>query len=300
MRRDIEWRYHGIKTDLRELFDSQFSGRQVAGNSQKSALICNNDKEPPSLFWVNSGEYQYELDGADLARLFQRTQEILDAWLLDGGPDHIWTGEFIAAEYGRGTQSAFTSLARQSEDYARQTTLSELLFSPEYQRRVGIAYLQSYSHWKGISSKAQTDLANVISDVVARGINPRATARIVSDRLDVSMSRAFNMAQTEQVGAYRQAIWDETEDVQKRLGMRTALLWLSALKPTTRAWHASRHGKTYSIDEVKAFYAKDGNRWNCYCSQQPILVDAQGKPLNTALVERLYQERNEWIESLAA
>lgn len=297
MRRDIEWRYHGIKTDLRQLFDSQFSGRQAAGNSQKSALICNNDEGPPSLYWVNADEYQYDLDGAALARLYQRIQAILDAWLLDGGPEHIWAGEFVATEYGRGVQAAYTSLAKQSEEYSRQTILSDLLFSPEYQKRIGIAYAQSYSDWKGLSGKAQADLANVISDAVARGINPRDTMRIISDRLDVSMSAAFNMAQTEQVGAYRKALWDETEDTQKRLGMRTALLWLSALKATTRRWHAGRHGKTFTIEEVKAFYAKDGNRYHCYCSQQPILVDAQGKPLNEALVARMANERQEWLEA---
>lgn len=298
MQRDIEWRYHGIKTDLRQLFDSNFSGQQAANESQyQSSIICNNEQGPPSLFYVNAGEYSYDLDGAALARLFQRLQEILDKWLLEGGPTHIWTGEFITAEYERGTQYAFTSLVKQSEEYAARTLLTDLLFSPEYQRRVGIAYAQSYSCWKGISDKARADLANVISEAVARGINPRETAKIVSDRLDVSMSSAFNMAQTEQVGAYRQAIWDETEDTQTRLGMRTALLWLSALKPTTRSWHASRHGYTYTVDEVKAFYTQGGNRYHCYCSQVPVLVDAQGKPLNASLSERLAAERLEWLEA---
>lgn len=295
MRRDIEWRYHGIKTDLRQLFDSSLPGNEISGHSHQYVMAFNNVVGLPSMYWTNAGEYSYELDGAALARLLARIQFILDAWLVEGGPEHIWTSEFIGAEYARGTQAAFTSLSKQSEEYARQTVLSELLYSPEYQRRIGIAYAQSYSDWKGISDKARIDLANVLSDAVARGINPRATMKIISHRLDVSMSAAFNMAQTEQVGAYRHAIWDETEDTQRRLGMRTALLWLSALKATTRTWHAGRHGKTFTIEEVKAFYAKDGNRYHCYCSQQPVLVDAQGKPLNSALVERLTKERKEWL-----
>lgn len=298
MRRDIENRYYGIKTDIRQLFDSQLNGTTSTYSSAfKSAIICNNDEGPHSLYWVNADEYSYDLDGTALANLFQRLQEILDKWLLEGGPTLIWAGQFVAAEYERGTKYAFTSLAKQSDEYSARTALSELLFSPEYQRRVGIAYAQTYSDWTGISDAARADLANVISDAVARGISPRETAKIASDRLDVSMSKAFNMAQTEQVGAYRKAIWDENDDVQQRLGLRTKLLWLSALKDTTRAWHASRHGKTYTRQEVEEFYARAGNRYHCYCSQTPILVDVYGNPLNATLIDRLSKEREQWKEA---
>lgn len=298
MRRDIEWRYHGIKTDLRKLFDGRLSGYNTTQNSSEtSAIICNNDDGPPSLFWVNAGEYEYTIDGAAMAGLFQQIQVILDQWLLEGGPSHIWAGNYVAEEYERGTHMAYTSLAKQSEEYAQQTILTQLLFSPEYQRRIGIAYSQVYSDWKSVSDKARGELANVLSDAVARGVNPRETAKIISQRLDVSMSGAFNIAQTEQVGAYRQAIWDENDDVQQRLGLRTKLLWLSALKSTTRAWHASRHGKTYTTDEVKAFYAKDGNKYHCYCSQVPTLIDMYGDPLNTTLSEKLAKERQEWLDA---
>ncbi len=231
-----------------------------------------------------------------LAMLLERTQAILDQWLLEGGPGDIWVGKFVATEYARGTQSAYLSLAKQSVDYAEKTTLAELLTSPAYQKRIGIAYAQSYSEWKGISDKARADLASVLSDAVARGISPRETAKIISKRLDVSMSGAFNIAQTEQVGAYRKAQWDETDDTQSRLGMRTALLWLSALKDTTRAWHAARHGKTFTTEDVRAFYAEGGNRYHCYCSQIPILVDANMQPVSQTLVVKLAAERKEWEE----
>ena len=42
------------------------------------------------------------------------------------------------------------------------------------------------------------------------------------------------------------------------------MLWASALKPTTRASHARRHGRVYTIDEVRDFYSRDGNAINCY------------------------------------
>jgi SPP1 gp7 family putative phage head morphogenesis protein len=113
------------------------------------------------------------------------------------------------------------------------------------------ARLTTFSDWKVISDTARGDLTNIITDAVARGVNPRETASVISKRLDVSMSKAKTIAQTEQVGALRQAQWNETDWAADRLGLNTGLLWLSALKPTTRTWHASRHGKVYTTEEVR-------------------------------------------------
>lgn len=300
MQRDIEERYYGIKKDISDFIIPFLTGAESQTNAQRGAMVCNNEQGEPSLYWVTVNAYSYALDAMQLANLFTRIQQILDDWLLEGGPTQIWSGDYVSQEYQRGTQFAFTNLSAQSDVYAQQTTLSQLLFSQPYQTRVGIAYAQTYSDWKGLSDAARADLANVISDAVARGINPRETAKIISQRLDVSMSKAKNMAQTEQVGAYRKAQWDEDEDAEKRLGIQTLLLWLSALKPTTRAWHASRHGKLYTREEVKEFYSKDGNRYHCYCSQQSVLVDESGKPRNQKLIDKMSKQREQWQELEAA
>lgn len=297
MQRDIEERYYGIKKDLADYIVPYLTGLESQTNAQRGAMVCNNAEAEPSLYWVTVNAYSYDLDATQLANLFTRIQQILDDWLLEGGPTQIWSGDYVAQEYQRGTQYAFTNLSAQSDVYAQQTTLSQLLFSQPYQTRIGIAYAQTYSDWKGLSDAARSDLANVISDAVARGINPRETAKIISQRLDVSMSRAKNMAQTEQVGAYRKAQWDEDEDAEKHLGIKTLLLWLSALKPTTRQWHGSRHGKTFTREEVKEFYSKDGNRHHCYCSQQSVLVDESGKPRNSKLVDKMAKQREQWQET---
>ncbi len=200
----------------------------------------------------------------------------------------------VAAEFQRGTQQAFNNLSVQSQAYAQQTTLSQLLSSPAYQNQVASAYISAYSDWKLESDRARGDLANVIADAIGRGVNPRETAQIVSKRLDVSMSRAKTIAQTEQVGALRQAQWNETDWAADRLGLNTGLLWLSALKPTTRSWHASRHGKVYTTEQVRDFYAESGNRYNCYCSQIPCMIGEKGQVFNRALVDKLDKEREQW------
>lgn len=295
MYRDIESRYLDIKRALKALFDERLTGQVRESNSEQTYLVCNNVDSPATLYQCNAGTYIYDMTAAQLADLLQRVQLILDDALLDGGSQNLWALQYVAAEYERGTHQAFTNLSVQSPVYAQQTTLAQLLSTPAYQNQIAAAYVSTYSEWKGISDAARADLANVISDAIGRGINPRETAQIISKRLDVSMSQAKNIAQTEQVGALREAQWQETDWARERLGLNTAILWLSALKSTTRSWHAARHGRTYTTEQVEAFYAERGNRYHCYCANVPCLLDDKGKIVNAGLTNKLDDERKAWV-----
>lgn len=294
MFRDIEERYLTIKRQLKEAFDQRLTGRQRETNGEKSWMVCNNDAAEPSLYQVNAGTYIYDMTAAQLADLFQIVHAILDGSLLDGGSQNLWALGYVAAEYERGTLNAFTNLSVQSPAYASQTTLPQLLSSPAYQNQIAAAYVSTYSDWKGISDTARADLANVIADSIGRGVNPRETAQIVSKRLDVSMAKAKNIAQTEQVGALREAQWNETEWTQERLGLNTGLLHISALKPTTRSTHAFWHGKVRTVQDVRNWYAVDGNKYHCYCSQIPALLNDDGTIFNEGLADKLKNERQQW------
>ena len=291
---DIEDRYLNIKRRLKGLFDQRLTGRQRETNGERSWVMCNNEGADPSLYQVNAGKFIYDMTSAELASLLQIVQTILDDALLDGGSQNLWALEYVTAEYERGTLNAYTNLSVQSPVYASQTTLMQLLSSPAYQNQIASAYISTYSDWKGISDTARADLANVIADSIGRGINPRETASIVSKRLDVSMAKAKNIAQTEQVGALRQAQRNETDWAKDRLGLNTAILWISALKPTTRSWHRARHGKTYTTEEVADFYSQGGNSYNCYCANVPCLLDDDGKLFNEGLSDKLAAERKAW------
>lgn len=288
MYRDIESRYYQIKLALRQLLDERLSGSERAGNASHAV-------HGDVIYQVNAGTYIYDMTAAQLADLLQRVQLILDDHLLDGGSQNLWALGYVAAEYERGTRQAFNNLSVQSPIYEQQTTLAQLLSSPAYQNQIAAAYVSTYSDWKGISDAARADLANVVSDSIGRGVNSRETARIISKRLDVSMAQAKNIAQTEQVGALRKAQWLETDWARERLGLNTAILWLSALKSTTRSWHAARHGRTYTTEQVEAFYAERGNRYHCYCANVPCLLDDKGKIVNAGLTTKLDDERKAWV-----
>ncbi|WP_227719875.1 phage minor head protein [Yersinia proxima] len=289
MYRDVEGRYLGIKTALKRLFDERLTGKVREGNTEQSFAVHGD-----TIYQVNASAYIYDMTAQQLADLLERVQTILDDYLLEGIGQDIWALSYVSDEYQRGTLSAFTNLSVQSPVYASQTTLSALLSSPAYQNQISMAYVSTYSDWKGISDKVRADLANVISDAIGRGVNPKETARIISKRLDVSMSDAKNIAQTEQVGALREAQWNETEWTRERLGLNTGLLHLSALKPTTRQTHAFWHGKVRTVGEVREWYSINGNKYHCYCSQIPAILNEKGEIVNEGLANRLADERKEW------
>ncbi|NCH41785.1 phage minor head protein [Cronobacter sakazakii] len=294
MFRDIENRYYQIKLALKQLLDAYLIGRERSGNSLYGYILARDGSRPDTLYQVNAGTFIYDMSPQQLSDLLLRIETILDDYLLEGGSNNLWALQYVSDEYQRGTLQAFTNLSAQSAIYEQSTTLQQLLSSPAYQNQVAAAYISTYSEWRGITDAARADLANIVSDAIGRGVNPRETASLISKRLDVSMSRAKTIAQTEQVGALRQAQWSEAEWSKERLGLNTALLWISALKSTTRPWHAARHGKTFTTEEVEAFYAQNGNRYNCYCSQIPVLLNEDGGLFNQGLEEKLAQERQRW------
>ncbi|HHI0788091.1 TPA: phage minor head protein [Klebsiella pneumoniae] len=294
MFRDIEDRYLGIKRELKALFDQRLTGREREVNSHNWHFLCHVNGAEPTLYQINAGKFIYDMSAQELADLLEAVQVILDDYLLEGGEQNLWAMDYVAAEYERGTFSAYTNLSQQSPVYAAQTSIHQLLSSPAYLNQIAASRVTTYSDWRGISDDARRDLAGVISDAVSRGVSPRETASVISKRLDVSMSRAKTIAQTEQVGALRRAQRNETDWAKERLGLNTAILWISALKSTTRPTHAARHGKTYSTEEVAEFYSKNGNAFNCYCANVPCLLDDQGKLYNDGLTEKLTKERENW------
>lgn len=286
MRSEIKRRYKTIKQATIEYVQQSLTG--FVQEPTKSAVFIKD-----TLYVVNA-DYRYAIDGNQLARVLTRIQEIVDESFVDGGIEKFWAGKFVADMYKTGINRAFHNLSAQSPVYTQATSLESLLFSEGYIRRIGLAYTATFNDWKSIADDLKGDLGNVLSNAVARGINPRETADIISKRIDVSYSKAKAIAQTEQVGALRQAACDETKRVQDELGLKTGLLHLSALKPNSRATHVDRHGKVYTVEQVQDWYDENGNRFNCYCAQVAVLLNDKGEPYNKAYIERLKNDVNEW------
>lgn len=286
MRRALKKRYQTITQKTIEYVQQSLIG--FAQEPIKSAVLIQD------ILYVVNADYRYEIDGNQLARIQTRIQEIIDEILLEGGIKMFWAGKLVADMYKIGINRTFHNLSAQSSIYTEATSLESLLFSDVYARRIGIAYTVTFNDWKGIADDLTNDLRNVLSSAVARGINPKETARIMNKTLDISYSKAKTICQTEQVGALRQATCDETARVQEELGLKTGLLHFSALKPTSRATHVERHGKVYTVEQVQDWYEENGNRFNCYCAIVPVLLDDNGEPHNKSYIDRLQADVENW------
>ena len=125
---------------------------------------------------------------------------------------------------------------------------------------------------------------------MGRGLNPLDIARNLTDQTGIEKRRANRIARTEVTTALRRAKWDEDQEANDLYGLKTLLVHISALSPTTRHTHAVRHAHLYTNEEVRDWYSKDGNSINCKCSQQSVLVDADGNPEYPDTITKLKQE----------
>lgn len=245
----------------------------------------------------SSGLYFYDFSSARAATFMDEMQAMIDEILLEGddfGHGRMWANVFIGDAYQAGTQKANSELSSLSPVYAEQRPIAAILYSEPYLNRLQLAYTQGYSDWRGLSDYSRQQLASVIMEGIAHGANPRDIEADIVKRVDVSHSYAKQLAQTEITGTLRQANRREVIEAREELGIETVMLWQSALMKSTRAWHASRHGKFYTPEEIDTFYSERGNRYNCHCAQTPALI-IDGKPvILESSQERMYKQREAW------
>lgn len=248
----------------------------------------------------SSGNYYYDFSSARAAGFMDELQRLLDEILLEGdgfGQGQIWANVYIGEAYQAGTQKANSELSSLSPVYAEQRPMAAILYSEPYLNRLQLAYTAGYSDWRGLSDYTRQQLASVIMEGIARGANPRDVEVDIVNRVDVSHSYARQIAQTEITNTLRQANRREVIEARETLGLQTTMLWMSALMRTTRAWHASRHGKFYTPEEIDTFYSEGANRRNCHCAQTPALV-MDGKPvILESSQERMDKQKEAWQAS---
>ncbi|ALQ48073.1 Phage head decoration protein [Raoultella ornithinolytica] len=255
------------------------------GKAYKAAL----DKIPSSLA-VNA-RYEYQLNPTLLSIILSDASYLVDQVLLEGGDYDLWFYEYIDLASEKGTGQSFYNLSQQSPAYAAgRESLASILASYPYQQRMALVHARVFEEMKGLTAEVKRDMARVLTDGVGRGLNPREVAQNLTEQVGIERRRANRIARTEVTTALRRAKWDEDDEAQELYGLKTRLLHISALSPTTRRTHAARHAHLYTNEEVREWYAKDANSINCKCSQQSVLVDDSGNPVYPDVITKLKQE----------
>lgn len=288
----ISRRRDAIYRRVKALLDSlSFTKLDAYGN------VINNALPPDHWLYANAEiTYQYELSASILDQISAEIERILnEEWMQSPTtrpPENWWLYASVDGAYEQGTALAVANLsAIAPTQYTRD--LAQVVSSPEYRSRVAYLRARNFELMRGVVEETRAQLSDALSRGMENGDNPLEIARALKKRTGVSAFRARRIARTEINMAHRRARWDENDDAEKRLGIITRELWLSALSPTTRRTHAARHGKVYTRAEVKDFYSRDANGINCRCGQTSVVVDEDGKPIDGGKTEARLQKRSE-------
>lgn len=261
----------------------------------KTGVVVNVD----SLFANREIRYEYTIDSDVLAAMSLEIERILNQEYLDSeagqSPSDWFMYSSVNASYTQGTTRAIENLASQTSEYFK--TPEQEILSSGFARRVGFIRARVFENMKGLTDESRTDLADTLARGMAAGESPMVIAREVRKRVGVSFRRAKDIARTEINEAHRKAQLAEDEYASETLGLRTGMLHFSALSPTTRHNHGALHGSIRTRQEVREWYNKNGNAINCKCSQQSVILDSSGEPLDKRLIERMKKEKEVWFEN---
>jgi 16S rRNA G966 N2-methylase RsmD len=237
---------------------------------------------------INASRYDFNLSPEILANMSQEIQDMIEAILLQGGEQNLWfLNSYVIPAAIQGTAQSHANLTIQSEAYARaKPSLDYILTSPPYQKRIGLLRAREFEEMKNLSNRTTDVMRRTLSEGMALGKNPRVISQDLQDATALSKNRANLVARTEVPGALRRARMDEDEAASVDLGIKTLQMHISAFSPSTRIWHAQRHGTLHTIQEQREWWSYAKNACNCKCSTIAVLVGDDGKPLSNALMER--------------
>lgn len=242
---------------------------------------------------AEAARYEYLVDSQYLANMFNEMDAVVDQQLT--GPNwrsDTWVNvDYVIPAYQQGTALAVASLStRTMRYYETRRELADVVLSEPYRARVALVRGRVFERMKALSAETKADLRMVLAESIQMGLGPADIAARLTQQLGIEATRALRIARTEINNALRTARLDEAEATAKALGMRVMMLHISALSPTTRVTHWARHGRLYTIEECREWWATSPNSINCKCSVTEVFVDEDGNPLDPTVVERAQEK----------
>lgn len=235
-----------------------------------------------------NAKYSFDLNQTLLEMVLSAASLSVDDILLEGGADNLWfTQAYGEIAYQRGTAQQRANLAQQSAAYAAERrNLATIINTQEYRLRIGLIKARQFEEIKGLAADVKADMSRVLTDGLARGLNPLEISRRLQQQSGLEQYKAYRIARTEIGTALDRAKLDEADAANAAFGTKTLQMHISALSPTTRKEHAARHGELYTTDQVREWKSEDGNSINCKCTSVAVMVDDEGVPLVPQIQER--------------
>lgn len=251
---------------------------------------------------INREVYIYELDPYRDVRPF--IKQVIGKWFETGQPTKPprWFFDALTQPaYDAGaadTIGRLNMLAVQAGydiGITNQLTFENILFSPTYANRIELVYQRTFNVMEKFSGDLGADLARVLAEGMLNGRSPRTLAGLMQQQFDIKHSRAMTIARTEINEAYRTARQQEREAAAIRFDLDMKVMHRSALLPTTRSWHAARHGFVYTSQEQEIWWSEGTNKIQCFCVAMEVLFDKKGVMFDAGLQKKLIAQRQTYF-----
>ena len=219
------------------------------------------------------------------------TEELLTS-VIAGSLVGGFLGNRIGKEFDKGLLIAYRGIAKQSDDYAKGTSFMDLSNSAAKAKKQQLDL--DLMAWQEFSAELKTKVVNIVKNAKDNGFTEKQLHDLIRDGFKSLTTKAQKITLNRLLSGYREAKLIAAELAEKQYGFKMVLLWVSALKPTTRPHHGSRHGKFYTIAEVKAFYSDVSNVYNCYCTIREVRVIKDKPVIKDSVLRRMKKEQAKW------
>lgn len=248
--------------------------------------------------------YQYQLNPREQEILNEQIRIILNDELLESQgqlqPGWYWEDN-IEPPYRQGTLEE-TNRTNQliaagivagviTDPFVTEVTPEQVLTSRQYRQALRVVINSNFNNIKTLSERTAAQVIQRINAGIGSGMTPTEIVNEISERFDVAESSARRIAETEINKAYNDAKINAVDIMAERTGLRAGVIHISALLPTTREAHAARHGNAYTTADQQQWWDSGTNRINCKCSTISVLIDRQGKVVQSETQEEIKAER---------
>lgn len=278
-------------------------------------LLANVDrpvedvKADIELFATNGHRYEYTLNPTMMDSTMDAFYRIMVEQIL-GGSD-VWNTRFFMNSHINqsvidGVTDSFESALLITEgvsahDKIAIMSVEQQLSQPAYYERIALVNSRVFESMKGLVGDMKAQLRVTLTEGMARGLGIRDIKGMINDRLGVGMSRAERIARTEINNAYRSAYLQESDDLNKTLNdsddeWNIMQVHRSALSPTTRPNHASRHGTVHTSQQQKDWWSTGSNAIMCLCSTLDVLINkVTGEILQQDMIDTMLKQKKQWF-----
>lgn len=287
----------------------QLSRRLVAAEREMKALFRSIPRSVRRQTSIQNAEqktfYDYDYNAQAQADLTSSTEFILNDQLLEtqtGIMPFAWYWKKdIELPYRQGTAEEVRDFNQLVAGAVVAGTLvngippqavpiEQVLISETYRARLGTVQVSSFGDIKALSEKTAAQVMQEINSGIEAKVSPSKIGKRISERFRVSRSDAKRIAETEVNKAYNDAKLDTTKQISAQTGLRAGVVHVSALLPTTRSWHADRHGNAYTVEDQTEWWNTGTNRIYCHCTTKSILIGKSGEVINVELQEEIREE----------